>query len=176
MKHKKWFLVLLFAGLTVAAFAQKLPATGPAAVLDGVVVASEYALAVPLDKVTLYASRTSDTLFVALEAQTSGWVAFGAGAAKMDKAWIYIGYVKDGKAVFAVERGAGHGHKDAADAPKAEYRLGERDGRTTLELAFRSADLIAAGQNELACIVAYGRGDNLGSYHAFRRAVRIQLQ
>jgi hypothetical protein len=175
MRPRDALLSLLFAGAAVAASAQRLPAASPAARLDGVVAENEYALVVPLDKLTLYASRTSNTLFVALEAQTAGWVAFGAGSARMDKAMIYIGYLKGDQAVLAVQRGSRHTHKEASDAPKAEYRLGERNGRTTLELAFRSADLIASGQAELACIVAYGRADNLSSFHVFRRSVSIRL-
>lgn len=176
MKMRICIAATLLALVSVAGFAQRLPTTGPAAVLDGAVAAGEYALEVALDRATLHASRTADTLYMALEAQTSGWVAIGVGSAKMDAAWIYIGYVDRGQAVFAAERGSGHGHKAAAEAPKVDHRLGERGDRTTLELAFRSADLIGAGQTELACIVAYGRRDNLGSYHAFRRTVRIQLQ
>jgi hypothetical protein len=167
--------ILLCAAAAVAGFAQKLPGSSPAATVDGVIAANEYALVVPLDTATLYATRTADTLFLALEAQTTGWVALGAGSAKMDQAWIYIGYVTGDQAVLAPQQGAGHGHKDASGAPQVKYKLGEREGRTTLELAFRSADLIASGQTELACLVAYGSADNLSSYHAFRRAVTIQL-
>jgi len=175
MNRKTRILVLCFVVMAVAAFAQKLPGGSPAATVDGVIGDKEYALVVPLDKLTLYASRTADTLFVALQGQTTGWVSFGAGSAKMDKAWIYIGYLKDGQAFFAAQRGAGHGHKDAGEAPKPEYKLAERDGQTILELSFRAADLIGPGQTELACIAAYGKADSLSSYHAFRRSVRIQL-
>lgn len=175
MKTRTSVLLLAFLLVAAASFAQKLPASSPAAVLDGVIGDKEYALAVPLDKLTLHASRTADALFVAVQAETSGWVAFGVGSAKMDNAWIYIGYLKGEQAVFAAERGAGKGHKEVADAPKVQYQLGERDGRTVLELSFRTADLIAAGQTALDCIVAYGRGDDLKSYHAFRRSVRLQL-
>lgn len=174
MKHK-WFLLLVFGMAAAAVFAQKLPVSSPAAVLDGTVAQGEYALAIPLDKLTLHLSRTAETLFVAVEAQTAGWVAFGSGSAKMDKAAIYIGYRQGDQTAFAAERGAGKGHKEAADVPKPQYRLSERDGRTVLELAFAIGDVIAPGQTELECIVAYGKADNLRSSHTFRRAVRIQL-
>jgi hypothetical protein len=175
MDKKNIIMVLLLAAAAVAVFAQKLPASSPAATLDGTIVTNEYALVVPLDTATLYASRTADKLFLALEAQSTGWVAIGVGSAKMDNAWIYIGFVTGDQVTFAVQQGSGHGHKEAGDAPKVEYKLAEREGSTTMELAFRSADLIAGGQTELACIVAYGKADNLSSYHAFRRAVQIQL-
>ena len=175
MKTRNLALLLAFSLLAPSAFAQKLPPVSPAATLDGVIADKEYALTIPLDKLTLHASRTADTLFVAVQAESSGWVAFGVGSAKMDNAWIYIGYLEGEQAVFAAERGAGKGHKEAADAPKVQCRLGERDGRTVLELSFPAADVIAAGQSELACIVAYGKGDDLKSYHALRRSVRLSL-
>jgi hypothetical protein len=175
MSRRILHLCLLLILAATAAFAQKLPAVSPAATVDGVVAANEYSLSVPLDKMTLFAARTADTLYVAVQAETTGWVAFGAGSLRMDKAWIYIGYVKGAEVGFDSHRGAGHRHQAAASAPTAAYSLGEAAGVTTLELSFKLTDLIAAGQADLKCIVAIGRQDNLGSIHARRRAVTLQL-
>lgn len=164
-----WVLAAALAG------AQKLPENAPPAVLDGVIRADEYAVTVPLDKMTLYASRTADALFVAVSAQTTGWVSFGVGSTKMDRAWIYIGYAKGDQVVFARQQGAGHSHKDNAAAPAASYSIKENAGVTTMELVFKAVDLIASGQKALDCIVAFGRQDSLGGYHAFRGVAKLQL-
>lgn len=175
MLRRILYLSILLILAAAAAFAQKLPAVSPAASVDGVVGANEYPLSVPLDKMTLFAARTADTLYVAVRAETPGWVAFGAGSLRMDKAWIYIGYVKGAEVGFARQQGAGHRHQEAASVPTAVYSLKEAGGVTTLELSFKLTDLIAAGQTELKCITAIGRQDSLSSMHAQRRAVSLQL-
>lgn len=175
MDRRNLLIGMLLGLAAVFAGAQKLPEAAPAAVLDGVISAGEYSLTVPLDKMTLFASRTADTLFVAVSAQTTGWVAVGVGSPRMDKAWIYIGYAQGDQAVFARQQGVGRGHKDNDAAPAAAFSIKENAGVTTLELSFKAADLIASGQRELNCIVAYGRQDSLTAYHAARASVRLQL-
>ena len=120
-------------------------------------------------------TRTGDTLYVALSAPTTGWVAIGIGSAKMDGAVMYIGYVTGNATELKVQKGAGHRHADAeADAPR-QYAMTEKDGQTVLEIAVTSSAVIARGQKTLDLLVAMGATDSFVSMHKARASVTIGL-
>ena len=161
--------------LTAAlASAQTLPPTGPAATLDGVVAASEYSLQVPVGKITLSASRTADTVYLAVSAPTTGWVAVGFGAERMDGADLFLGFVAGGKPSFTQQLGSGHGHSQLAKPLEVRDALREADGVTTMEIAFKAGDVIG-GKKELWVLVAYGAADSFSGYHLARGSAKLML-
>ncbi len=149
-------------------------------VVDGVVHQGEYTLTRELRGATLSLARTADRVYIALSAQTTGWVAVGTGTGRMDGSRIFIGYVKDGTATFEEDLGSGHRHSaapDASDAPFATaHALTESGGRTVLEVELDASRVIAAGATELELIAAYGSQDSFASYHSFRTSLAVPLR
>ena len=165
---------LLLLGASLAS-AQQLPVTASAPKLDGVVSAKEYSFQTSLGKLTLSASRTADTVFLAVSAPTTGWVSVGFGSDKMDGAKLFLGYVSGGQPSFSGQLGAGHGHGTLSPALEVRQALGEAGGATTLETAFKASQVIAGDQKELWVLVAYGPDDTFSSYHVARGSFKIQL-
>jgi hypothetical protein len=171
------FLVALSGALVLTAAlasAQALPPTGPTPVIDGVVAANEYALKIPVGKITLSASRTADMVYLAVSAPTTGWVSVGFGSQLMDGADLFLGYVAGGKAAFTQQLGKGHGHNPLAKSLEVRDALRESGGVTTLETAFKAAEVLA-GKKELWVLVAYGPDDSFASYHLARGSVKLKL-
>jgi hypothetical protein len=174
-KHLLLILVLLSLGLTLAS-AQTLSLTPSSVNIDGLISDKEYALTVPLEKMTVYVRRTADTLFLGLSAQTKGWVALGFGSERMDGARLFIGTVIDGTASLSQQLGKGHGHREISDNLTIDYAIVEDSGRTTLEIALKTADAIAVGQTELQVLAAFGSSDQITAYHSAREPITFQLQ
>jgi hypothetical protein len=168
------FLVLV--AVAAVGFAQQLPVTTSTVKLDGLIAGNEYSLATPLGKMTVYATRTADMLYLGISAPTTGWVALGFGSDKMDGALLFLGTVANGKAALSQQRGSGHTHKAMADTLTVDYAVSEDKGATTLEMAFKAADVVAAGQSELTILAAYGATDTITAYHTARDRVTLKLQ
>jgi hypothetical protein len=176
----KTVIALLLAGLGVAAFAQgKLAISEKKPSVDGVIQTGEYSYSQDFDQqMTLYASRTSMTLYLGVVANTSGWVAVGLGT-RMDGADIFIGYIKDGKVYFKPQVGSGHSHHDASasvDSSLVSYALGQRGGKTTLEIALKAGAYIKDGQSKLDLIFAMGDQPSFSQYHSYRNLTSLTLQ
>jgi len=157
-------LIVLLGGVAAATFSQDqhlaVSSTSPS--VDGVVKAGEYTYARDFDhQLTLYASRTADTLYFGVVAITDGWVAVGLGSQKMDGAAIFMGFVDtDGKVSFKAETGKGHRHVDAPAAISASvisYAIKQEGGKTTLEVAVKAASFIKQGQSSVDVIYAMGK-------------------
>jgi hypothetical protein len=159
---------------TALASAQTLSLTGSAPTLDGVVAANEYSLQVPVGKITLSASRTADTMYLAVSAPTAGWVSVGFGSQLMDGADLFLGCVAGGKPSFTQQLGSAHTHNALPKPLEVRDALREAGGVTTLETAFKSGDLID-GKKELWVLVAYGPNDSFASYHLARGSVKLKL-
>lgn len=146
--------------------------------VDGVVKPNEYSYSHDFDQqITLYASRTPTTLYLAVVGNTSGWVALGLGQ-KMDGADIFMGFVKDGKASFKAQVGKGHRHADApadVSATVESYSLKENGGKTTLEVALKAGSYIKAGQSSLDLIFAMGDQGSFSQYHSYRNLTSLTL-
>jgi hypothetical protein len=143
---------------------------------DGEVKTAEYPLTVDLPKAKLSLSRSADTLYAALSAETAGWVAVGFGARRMDGAAIYIGGVVGGKGEVKAQSGRGHSHSDADAKALSASAVKEAGGRTVMELALNGSLLIPKDSKTLDLIVAYGNGDSFSSMHAGNYSVRISLE
>jgi len=170
----------LLAVFGSALFAQdKLGMSSRKPSVDGVVKPSEYSYSHDFDQqITLYASRTATTLYLAVVGNTSGWVAVGLGQ-KMDGADIFMGFLKNGKASFKAQVGSGHRHADApaevSDTVES-YSLKESGGKTTLEVALKASPYIKAGQSTLDLIFAMGDQGNFTQYHSYRNLTSLALE
>jgi hypothetical protein len=173
-------MAVLLVGVGFAAFTQgKLGTSTRKPSVDGVVQAGEYSYSQNFDQqMTLYASRTASTLYLAVVANTSGWVAIGLGQ-RMDGADIFMGFVKDGKATFKAQVGKGHRHADApADVSDTveSYALKQSGGKTTLEVALKADSYIKSGQSTLDLIFAKGDQGNFTQYHTYRNLTSLKLE
>ena len=176
-------LVVLLAGVAVAAFsqAQSLPVGSTKPSADGAVQPGEYTYSHNFDnKVTVYASRTADTLYLGVVGDTDGWVAVGVGSKKMDGDAIFIGFVDtDGKVNFKTEMGKGHKLVDAssdASASVISSAMKQEGGKTSLKVALKASDFIKQGQSSLDVIFAIGKDRSFTRYHSFRGATTLALQ
>ncbi|HTP58371.1 MAG TPA: DOMON domain-containing protein [Spirochaetia bacterium] len=173
-------IAVLLAGAALTATAQgKLTVSSKKPSVDGVIKAGEYTFSQDFDQqMTVYASRTGATLYLAVVGNTGGWVAIGIGQ-KMDGADIFMGFVKGGKATFKPQLGSGHRHGDApADvaATVESYALKERGGKTTLEVALKAGAYLKDGQPALDVIFAMGDQGNFTQYHSYRNLASIPLK
>ena len=179
MKKRTVFLAWgLLLAASIAAGAQggpTLEATTAPAKVDGVFSDNEYGVVMEVAGMRLGLTLAGDTLYVGLSAPTSGWVAVGLGAAKMDGAVMYIGYTSGNETQLKVQKGMGHRHADFDGDPPRQYVIKEAGGRTVLELAVSQAGLIAKGQKSLDVLVAMGAADSFVSFHKARAAVSVGL-
>jgi len=174
-------IAVLLAGVGVSAFAQgKLGVSSKKPSVDGVIQSGEYSFSQDFDQqITLYASRSSSTLYLAVVGNTSGWVAVGLGSPRMDGADIFMGFVKDGKVTFKPQVGKGHRHSDApADVADTlvSYAIKQSAGKTTLEVALKADAYIKSGQSTLDVIFAIGDQGSFTQYHSYRGTTSIALE
>ncbi|NLG29519.1 MAG: hypothetical protein GX557_16545 [Chloroflexi bacterium] len=136
---------------------------------------------------TLHWSNDADTLYMALEAQTTGWVSVGfKPSSRMGGADYVLGFVQDGQ----VRMHDAYGDAPIGSHPNDEELGGTDDlgvfggaeagGVTTLEFskALDSGDKydqpLAPGET-VALIVAVGTGDSFAARHSARGAGSITL-
>jgi hypothetical protein len=172
-------LVFLSAGLAAGAQTKPLvlPVGKEAPTVDGAAGASEYAVGTEVGKMKLWLSRTADTVYAALSAGTTGWVAVGFGSPRMDGALLFIGFVgRDGKAQLKVQKGSGHSHGDLESQALVKFAIKEDGGVTTLELALKASSVIAKDATDLPVIFAMGGADNFFGYHQARASQDVKLQ
>jgi hypothetical protein len=175
-------LAVLLTGLSTMASAQeKLAMSSTKLVVDGVVTAGKYTYTHDFDhKLTLYASRTADTLYFGVVAGTQGWVAIGLGSKKMDGSTIFMGFVDtDGKPSFKTELGKGKRHTDApadVSAVVTSFSIKQAGGKTTLEVAVKADAFIKTGQSSLDVIYAMADERSFTKYHNYRGVTSLSLE
>jgi hypothetical protein len=179
---KKIFLalsIIAFAGIAASAqAANPALAIGTAKpTLDGVVEAAEYPVVMETGKETISLSRTADTLYVAVSANTTGWVAVGFGSLKMDGALMLIGFVgTDGKAQLKLQKGSGHSHGDVESDALVQFVMKEQGGKTVLEAALKASSIFGKDAKTLPTIWAFGGGDNFTSFMQARGSFTVDLK
>ena len=173
-------VVLALGGAGLGEEQQPLLVSSNTTTVDGVVHEDEYSYSHDYGFLKLYANRSSDTLYLGVVAHTTGWVAVGLGSLKMDGATIFMGVIEpDGTVRLKPQTGTGHTHGDVyGDAPSTvvAYAMKEADGKTTLEIALRSAAYIRSGQSHLDLIFAMGQRKDLSERHVFRSSLRLKLR
>jgi hypothetical protein len=177
-------VVLALAALALVAatgFAQdaSLAVSANKTVVDGTANPAEYGFSKSLGPLVLFASRTADTLSLAVVGKTGGWVAVGLGSPKMNGSTIFMGFVgSDGKVQFKPQLGSGHMHANApgeVDKTVVAYAIKETGGVTTLEIALKTDAYLAKGQPSLDLIFAIGADKSFAGMHTYRGALSLKL-
>jgi len=114
-------------------------------------------------KLSLSLSADASTLHVALEAPTSGWVAVGLGALKMNGSFMVLAYVDKGAVAISEQTGIALGHKENKTKVLLASAAREANGSTLLEYSLPASAYTS--WPSLRLIVAYGRPDNFSSKH-----------
>lgn len=154
-----------------------LPVVKESPTIDGTVGASEYSVGAEVRQVKLWLSRTADTVYAAISAQTTGWVALGFGSQRMDGALMVVGFVDSkGGTQLKVQKGSGRTHGDIESDALVTFAMKEAGGVTTMELALKASSLIGTGATELPVIYAMGGADNFASMHRARGSQPVKLQ
>jgi hypothetical protein len=143
---------------------------------DGTIKAGEYAFTEVKNGITIAASLSSDgkTIYMAVSAATKGWIALGAGSAKMNGSYMILAYQDDkGVRFVSEETGVGHTHKPNAKNVAKAF-VNEADGVTTLEAQFPAEAMVKDGK--LDAIAAFGARDDRTSMHRGRAVYSISLK
>jgi hypothetical protein len=176
-----FFLCFLsFFSVTDARSADKksdgiLKKTSTKVTVDGKADANEYTYAYEMKGLKLLLTRTEDSLYAAVTADTTGWVGIGFKANKMNNAEILIGYFKDGKGNLFEQGGSGHTHNDLKIPYVRSYALTETANTTTLELELDANGILSPGQKSFPMILAFGGDDTVTSYHKARTGIDVPL-
>lgn len=170
-------LCLLWLIIAAAAISggNGLKKTSNKTVVDGVIQSGEYSIHHEFDKMDLFLNWTQSKVYVAVVAETEGWIGVGFGSLKMNNAHILIGFVDNGKAVLKEQKGKGRSHRDTKTLYVQSFEMKETFGNTTLELEFKEEDVITPGQKSLGMIIAFGAGDSFTMYHSSRKGFSIDI-
>jgi len=111
-----------------------------------------------------YAADRDGGIYFAVSARTKGWVGLGLGTPIMDGATIFMGYVRDGKAVFSEQLGNGHTHSPNPE-PIADASATGQDGDiTTIEFHIKAGKLPFTTK-KFNYIVAFSPAADLTTFH-----------
>jgi hypothetical protein len=162
---KKAVLILVILSLTfAAAFSEGLAPSASVPKLDGIVGPKEYSQFSSIGGIRFGASLSNDgILTLAIQADTSGWVAIGLGSAYMDGSYMVMAYEAAGKSAVSEQIGAGHSHSPAKGTKVLKSVVHSVNGTTTLEFQVKASDFVKGAQ--LPVILAYGRTPDFISRH-----------
>ena len=168
-------LAALVLAVSAPLTAQTLAPSPKAPAADGMVSPGEYSYTSAQKDMTLHLSLSADgrTLYAALEAPTTGWVAVGLGSTRMDGAFMVLGYDAGGTPAVREDTGRGHRHTPNPDRILTAQAVRETPGKTVLEFALPAAPHAAA--SGLKLILAYGRRDDFTSIHARYAQVEVPI-
>jgi hypothetical protein len=152
-----------------------LKKTSTKVTVDGKADPAEYTYAYETKGLRLLLTRTGNSLYAAVTADTTGWVGIGFKAKKMDKSEILVGYFKDGKGNLFEQLGSGHTHSDQKIPYVNTYALTETANTTTLELELDANGILSPGQKSFPMILAFGGDDTVTSYHKSRTGIDVPL-
>jgi hypothetical protein len=163
-------LLVVFVLLSMA-----MPVLAQQPAVDGVMAANEYSRSETKSGITVAARLSLDgtTLYLAVQARTAGWVALGAGAQVMDKAYMVLAYVTGSTQTISEETGRGKSHVVNAERILIAASVAEADGFTTLEIALPAAGFVKDKTVEL--IAAFGTQDNRTGLHRARASFKLAL-
>lgn len=166
MKTRALIAVLILAGAFAWAQGTGMP------VLDGTLGQGEYATTQTKNRITVAGTLSADksTIYVAVSAQTAGWVSIGLGSLKMNGAFMVTAFDDAGKPSVFYELGSGHSHAPAT-ASDIKTAVKETAGTTILEVAVPAAAYVKGGSLQL--ITAFGTKDNIRTMHAGRMATTL---
>ena len=171
---KLLMICFLLVTLIDLGFGQIIPAGSAAPVADGILNPSEYVRLDTYQDMRLGRSVSTDgkTLYFALEAPTSGWVALGLGSDRMDGAFMILAYDDGTNAIVSEQTGTGHRHQPNATKKLLTSAVKETSGKTVLEFSLPASEY--ASLTSLKMLLAYGKQDNFTSMH--QRFVPLQVE
>lgn len=149
--------------------AESLRRTSNRTTVDGSIRSGEYSYSHREAGMTLYANWRGDSLYLAVRADTEGWVAIGINAKVMDGAHIMIGFSDGGRTVFKEQIGSGNRHQDIPEELVQDFAIVESGGQTSMEVELEAVDALS-GKDSLDVIVGYGKDNSLTMYHGRSRA------
>jgi hypothetical protein len=142
---------------------------------DGVIGASEYQFSGTVSGIKVYATLGSDdTLYLAVEAPTSGWVAAGLGGLVMNGSRLFLGAIQDGKPAFIEKAGVGHFYTDAKELVIKKWAVKTKGEDTVLELSLPASAAVWKGQ--VNAIFAYSKTPSFTNRHAARGALSFTIK
>jgi len=153
-----------------------LVAQTPAPVADGILGQNEYV--VSFDKLgmklgfTLSVDRS--TVYVAVQAPTSGWVSAGLGSTRMNGTYMVLGFDAAGKTVISEETGTRNGHTTNSASILKTKAVKEASGRTTLEFSVPAAKFLKGDNIDM--MIAYSDRDDLVSFHGKFTGLTVQFK
>ncbi len=174
----KRIIILALVALAVSGglFAQAaLSKSSSLPTVDGVIGASEYQYsAVTANGIKIYATLGSDdTLYLAVEAPTSGWVAAGVGGLVMNGSRLFLGAIQEGKPAFMEKAGVGHFYTDAKTLVIKKWAVATKGEGTMLELAIPSSAALYKGK--INAIFAYAKVPSFTTKHAAHASVSFTV-
>lgn len=162
--------------MTFAVHAQStLKASSSIPVINGSLGPNEYQFNTTVSGMTLGATLGSDGMvYLAIQANTAGWVALGVGGPKMDGSRLFLASDSGGKKTFSEQRGAGHFHGNVKDPVTSKWAVVTAGGKTTLELSLPSSAAVVDGN--LGLLFSYSTSASFASYHRARGFLSIPVE
>ena len=143
--------------------------------VDGVIGASEYQYSGTANGIKINATLGSDdTLYLAVEAPSSGWAAVGIGGLVMNGSRLFLGATQDGKPAFLEQTGVGHSHTDATKNVTKKWAVKTSGEDTVLELSLPASAAITKGQ--LKAIFAYSKTASFTVRHSARGSLSFTIK
>lgn len=172
-------MVLLFlAGGLFSAAGQELSVGMLRSVpeVDGRAGEEEYDARRELQGMVVSAGYWDETLYIALEGETQGWVAAGFGSRRMDGAYMAIGFAgPGGTPTFREMEGHLHSLRRAGDSKVEAYAVREEGSVTTLELAVPLAEW-QEEDRRIPMILALGDRDSLAAMHSWHSSFTLRIR
>ena len=170
--------LLSLLGLVLCAALAGAQATVPGETpkADGAVTVGEYRYSTEWQGIKLGVQLSADrnTLYVAVQAPTAGWVAAGLGSLRMNGAFMVLGYSQGGKGYVSEETGSARGHKPNPGKRLTAWAVSESGSGTVLEFSVPAAGFLKGDSVEM--ILAYGTKDDFVSKHAKYGSATIPLK
>lgn len=146
-------------------------------VINAIISPSEYQQTIECGKgMELFITITEKKIFLAAKAKTTGWISIGPGSIVMDKADMFIGYVKDGKPFFTKLIGVNHSHTKADSMEVGSFAVKEIAGYTYLEFSVDKDKYIKEGISEFPVLVGYAKKDDFKTRHKFRKSLVVKIK
>ena len=172
-------LLIVLLSITLASLAlsaqSSLSKTDMIPTLDGVVSSGEYQFSGTYGTMKLSATLGSDdTLYLAVEAPTSGWVGIGVGGRVMKGSRLFLGATQDGKAAFIEKAGVGHFYANAKELVVKKWAVKTVGSDTVLELSMPSGSAIWKGQ--ISLIGAYSNSPSFDAMHRGKASLSLSVK
>ena len=175
MTKRIWSVLILGGILAFSIAAQDISPSARNPTTDGILGADEYSFNGTYSNMKLGVSLSADgkTLYLALEAPTTGWVALGLGARAMNGAFIVFGSVAKGKPIVSEQTGKGHGHRPNKENQLAASAVRETSGTTVLEIALPAATY--ATGNTMPILMSYSASDSFMLKHSVYASAELSI-